>query len=425
MNKYDRSAGFFQKASGLMPGGVSSPVRAFKSVGGTPVYFESAGGSRFKDADGNTYTDYCMSWGPLILGHSHPKVIEAVCDTAKKGLSFGACCRLEIDVAEIILSVLESADRIRFVSSGTEAVMTALRLARGATGRDKIIKFEGGYHGHADAMLVKAGSGLVTLGQSSSRGVPESVAKDTIVCPFDDVAVLDDVFKKYGDDIAALIVEPVPANNGLLLQRPEWLGHLRTLTEKYGALLISDEVITGFRMRAGSYIESLGIRPDLITLGKVIGGGMPLGAVAGPERLMKKLAPIGDVYQAGTLSGNPVSLAAGKSTLQILSEGSAYEILEKLGNTLDAKMGEIAQSCGMTYIRKGSIFWLYLASGEPPRSTKAINPKSAGRYGAMHKSLLDSGIYLAPSAYEVGFLSTAHTEGDIAELADKVASALK
>jgi glutamate-1-semialdehyde 2,1-aminomutase len=421
-----RSAELYQQALTLMPGGVSSPVRAFRSVSGTPVYFRDAQGARFHDEDGNTYVDYCMSWGPLILGHSHPAVLEAVCEAATAGLSFGACSRREIELAELILSAFNTMDQLRFVSSGTEAVMTAIRLARGATGRSKILKFEGGYHGHSDSLLVKAGSGLATLGTSSSLGVPEAVASETIVCPFDHEDILNQIFTTFGPQLAAAIVEPLPANNGLLEQRPAWLRRLRDLCSRYGALLIFDEVISGFRLRFGGYGDSLGIPADLITLGKIIGGGMPVGALVGPKQLMQHLAPVGNVYQAGTLSGNPVTMAAGNATLSLLRNEEIYQQIELLGNELDRALqqGQTQLSC-IQWRRVGSIVWLHLAEGPVPRSADTILPEAIVRFKRVHGFSLDRGIYLPPSAYEVFFLSAAHAQPDMHDLAKTITEALR
>jgi len=421
-----QSKELYQKACELMPGGVSSPVRAFKSVSGTPVYYKSAQGSGFEDEDGNRYVDYCMSWGPLILGHAHPAVVEAVSKAAKDGLSYGACCRKEIDLAELVLLAFPRMEQVRFVNSGTEAVMTAIRLARGITGRTKILKFVGGYHGHSDSLLVRAGSGLVTFGTSSSQGVPDAFVAETVVCPLDNEEALETAFTAYGKDLAAAIVEPLPANNGLLEQRPEWLKKLRQLTRDHQALLIFDEVISGFRLRFGGYGDSLGVDADLVTLGKIIGGGMPVGALAGPRELMENLAPLGGVYQAGTLSGNPVSLAAGIATLELLSDEKIYEQLEALGRSLDAALQKAAADISvLKWRRLGSVFWFHLANGEVPRSADRIRPASAERYNRIHPKLLDQGIYLAPSAYEVAFLSAAHTKEEVETLAEEMVAQLK
>lgn len=412
----------FQKACLVMPGGVSSPVRAFRSVGGTPVFFRRASGARFWDEDGNEYLDFCMSWGPLILGHAHPAVTEAVQRAARDGLSYGACCAREGELAELVLDAFPRMEQVRFTSSGTEAVMTAIRLARGYTGRTKIVKFDGGYHGHSDSLLVKAGSGLATFGTSSSQGVPESLAAETLVLPFDDETLLEQTFRQWGDSIAAVIVEPLPANNGLLEQRPQWLRRLRELTSQHGALLIFDEVISGFRLRYGGYGDSLDIPADLITLGKILGGGMPAAAVIGPRRIMSSLAPLGGVYQAGTLSGNPVALSAGIATLGILKEGTIYAAMERTGQHMEAGLQEWkSRTSVMNWRRIGSIFWPYFADGPVPRTTAAISQDAVRRFNRIHPRLLDHGLYLPPSAYEVLFLSAAHTESDVTRLVNTLA----
>lgn len=415
------SADLFARARELMPGGVSSPVRAFRSVGGHPIYYRRAEAASFEDVDGNHYVDFCMSWGPLILGHAFPAVVEAVRDAAGRGLSYGACCPAEIELAERILGAFPDKQRVRFVSSGTEAVMTAIRLARGVTGRPAILKFAGGYHGHSDSLLVKAGSGLATFGTSSSLGVPQEIAGQTVVCPFDDLEQLEQVFALHGARLAAAIVEPLPANNGLLEQTPAWLQRLRKLCSQSGALLIFDEVISGFRTRFGGYGDGLGIPCDLVTLGKVIGGGMPVGALAGSAALMEQLAPEGGVYQAGTLSGNPVSLAAGIATLDQLADGAAYAGLEELGAHFDAQLHAVAGS--LQWRRCGSIIWLYLDDGPIPRRADAISSAAIDRFAPLHRSLLDQGIYLPPSGYEVFFLSTAHSPAQVESLALAVAGA--
>jgi glutamate-1-semialdehyde 2,1-aminomutase len=401
-----------------MPGGVSSPVRAFRSVGGTPVYFKRAAGSKFWDEDGQQYVDFCMSWGPLILGHAHPAVVEAVRKAAGEGLSFGACCAREIELAELVLSAFPGMSQVRFSSSGTEAVMTAIRLARGVTGRTRILKFEGGYHGHSDSLLVKAGSGLATFGTSSSKGVPESLASQTIVLPFDDTPAMERVFDEIGDSLAAAIVEPLPANNGLLEQRPEWLRTLRDLTSRTGALLICDEVISGFRLRFGGYADGQGIHADLVTLGKILGGGMPAAALVGSTAVMERLAPVGDVYQAGTLSGNPVSLAAGVATLSLLKNGEAYSQLEKLGAHLESVLRDLKGKIPILgWRRSGSILWPYLDAGDVPRAAHLIGGRAVERFNAAHAAMLDRGWYLPPSAYEVMFLSASHTTDEVEGMA--------
>jgi glutamate-1-semialdehyde 2,1-aminomutase len=414
-----RSEALFQRARQVMPGGVSSPVRAFRSVGGNPVYFVRAEGSHCVDADGNRYDDYCMSWGPLVLGHAHPAVIEAVREAAVDGLSFGACCEAEIQLAERVLRAFPTMEQVRFVSSGTEAVMTALRLARGVTGRPRILKFEGGYHGHSDSLLVKAGSGLATFGTSSSLGVPATLAEQTIVIPLDDEAALEAAFATHGAELAAAVVEPLPGNNGLLEQRPEWLRTLRRLCTEHGALLIFDEVISGFRLRFGGYGDLVGVPADIVTLGKVIGGGMPVGALAGSRAVMEHLAPVGGVYQAGTLSGNPISLAAGIATMDLLADGAVFEGMEALGGILDGRLAEHAVSRPwLRWRRVGSLIWFHLAEVEVPRRADTIDGGAIERLNLLHGPMLDRGIYLPPSAYELLFLSAAHSEEQVLRLAD-------
>ena len=406
----------YARAVEVLPGGVNSPVRAFRRVGGDPIFFRGGSGSRCIDLDGNEYTDYCLSWGPLIHGHAPAAVVEAVQRAAADGLSFGACHERELELAELVLGAVSGQRRMRAVSSGTEAVMTAVRIARAATGRELVVKFDGGYHGHADGMLVKAGSGLATQAIADSAGVPKAVAATTVVVPFDDDAAIGAVFAEFGSRIAAVVIEPLPANNGLLPQRPEYLRLVASLARRAGALLVLDEVISGFRLRYGGYGAGLGIEGDLLTFGKVIGGGMPLGAVVGAPELMDLLAPDGAVYQAGTLSGNPLSMAAGIAALRALRDDPPYEGLERLGAGLDAAIAGLGR--GDVQIRRaGSIAWLYLAPGELPRRADGIDAAAVERFGALHRPLLERGHYLPPSAYEVLFLSTAHTAEQVEALA--------
>jgi glutamate-1-semialdehyde 2,1-aminomutase len=423
--KTTKSQEWFARANRVLPGGVSSPVRAFGGVGGTPRVIASATGSTITDVDGNEYLDFVGSWGPLILGHAHPRVLDAITTTARRGTSFGAPCVSEIELAETVVARYPHVEQVRFVSSGTEAVMSAIRLARGFTGRDLVVKFSGCYHGHVDHMLVAAGSGLVTLGYPSSSGVPADFAALTRVLPLDDAAAADALFAVDGPRIAAVIIEPVPANNGLLLQRAEFLTHLRTLCDRSGALLILDEVISGFRVGAGGAAERYGVRPDLATFGKVIGGGMPVGAFAGTHEIMSKLAPLGDVYQAGTLSGNPVAMSAGLATLHELAEQDGWRRLEALGDYLERKLTPVLADAPMpaSLARIGSIFWFALFTESPPRSAEAIDARAAPAYAKLFHALLDAGISIAPSAYEVGFLSLAHTEADVDRLAAALQSA--
>jgi glutamate-1-semialdehyde 2,1-aminomutase len=424
--KRDRSAALYERACRVLPGGVSSPVRAFRSVGGTPIFFRSALGAHFTDEDGNRYLDYVMSWGPLILGHAHPAVVEAVRRTAERGLTFGAPCLAEVELAETIAQAYPGVEVVRFVSSGTEAVMAALRLARAVTGRSRVLKFEGCYHGHADPLLVKAGSGLATFGTPSSAGVPAEVARLTTVVPLDDDQALDEAFSRLGGELAAAIIEPVPANAGLLLQRREFLRHLAELTRRAGALLIFDEVISGFRLGPGGAAAELGITPDLATFGKVIGGGMPVGAYGGRREIMSQLAPLGPVYQAGTLSGNPVAMAAGLETLRVLAAEDGWSRLEEAGRRLETGVRDVLHrtAAPVSFVRHGSVFWLAMQPGDPPRRYDAIRPESAERYARFHGAMLERGVYLAPSAYEVGFLSLAHREADIGATVEALTAAL-
>lgn len=408
-----QSETLYRRACKLMPGGVNSPVRAFRAVGGTPVFYRQGQGSRFTDVDGNTFVDYVMSWGPLILGHTHPEVVEAVQRAVERGLSFGAPCEEEVLLAEKVVAFYPGCQLVRFVSSGTEAVMAAIRLARGFTGRSRILKFEGCYHGHSDSLLVQAGSGLATFGTPSSGGVPSALAELTVVVPLDDERALEEAFARYGSELACAIIEPIPANAGLLLQRRQFLEKLADLCRSSGALLIFDEVISGFRVARGGAAELFGITPDLATFGKVIGGGMPVGAFGGRREIMEQVAPLGSVYQAGTLSGNPVAMAAGLTTLRVLERENGWEKLEKLGQNLEQALSPVLSGRGQV-VRLGSIFWLYLDASLAPRRFDAIAQQAAERYRRLHRALLQRGVYLAPSAYEVGFLSLAHTGEDLA-----------
>ncbi len=422
----DRVTSLRERAQRAMPGGVSSPVRAFRAVGGNPPILASAQGAELRDTDGRRYLDLVGSWGPSILGHAHPAVVEAVARAARDGLSFGATCRLEIELAERVLARYPFAERVRFVSTGTEAVMSAMRLARGATGRSRIVKFEGCYHGHSDGLLVQAGSGLATFGTPSSAGVPPEIARLTDVLPLDDEGAAVRLFEERGGEIAAVVIEPLPANAGLLVQRREFLRTLRELTLGYGALLVFDEVISGFRVAPGGMTEKLALEPDLVALGKILGGGLPAAAYIGPARLMEQLAPSGPVYQAGTLSGNPVAMAAGLSTLAELERAGTYERLEELGAALERGLVRALERCGEpgSIARVGSILWLSLQAGPPPRAWRAVDPASAGRYARVHRELLARGVWMAPSAFEVSFLSLAHGEAHIATVVEAFEAAL-
>lgn len=407
MNRHEE---LFERAKKVIPGGVSSPVRAFKSVGGHPRYIERGEGATLIGAEGEHWTDFCLAWGPLILGHAHPAVVEAVVRTAKDGMAFGTVHKGEIALAERILAGFPGRERVRLVCSGTEAVMTALRIARGATGRPKILKFGGCYHGHGDGMLVKAGSGLVTLGVGDSAGISPSVAADTVVVPLDDEQAIDDAFARYGAELAAAIVEPMPANNGLLVQRPEWLKHLRRRCTENGSLLILDEVISGFRFGYHGYERVIDVPADLTTLGKIIGGGLPLAAVVGRAAEMDLLAPQGPVYQAGTMAGNPVAVAAGIATLDVLAQGDVYAHLDRLGKHFDTLVSPFP------WVRHGPVVWPWLGEGAPVRNDALIPSSVRAPYSKMYAAWLEAGIYMPPSAFEVGFFCAAHTTADLDRL---------
>ena len=410
----------YQRALVVAPAGVNSPVRAWKSVGSAPRYIQRAAGAYLYGEGGERWVDYCMAWGPNILGHAPPPVVEAVQRAAADGLAFGAVTRGEIDLAERILVGYPNFQRARLVCTGTEAVLTALRLARAKTGRSKILKFAGCYHGHVDSLLVKAGSGLVTFGIGDSAGISEATAAETIVAPLDDEGAIEEAFRRYGDQIAAAIIEPVPANNGLLPQRPEWHTRLRELCTQHGALLIHDEVITGFRFHYGGAGPRLGVTPDLVTLGKIIGGGMPVAAVIGPAAILDQLAPAGPVYQAGTMAGNPVAVAAGIATLDALRDGAVYTHLAALGRSFDESVADT----GLAWVRVGPVIWPWLGQGEAPRDDGLIPASVRPRFARVHHRLLDQhGIHLPPSAFEVGFFSAAHTEDQVRELALAFAAA--
>ena len=411
----EKSAKLFEKAKEYFPGGVNSPVRAFKSVYGTPLFIERGDKAHLWDADGNEFIDYCCSWGPLILGHNTPEIRQAVQDQLGKGLSFGAPTALENELAELILKNNKKIEKIRFVSSGTEAVMSAIRLARGYTKRDKIVKFEGCYHGHSDSLLVKAGSGLVTFGETSSAGVPKAFADETIVIALNDKEALEKVFADFKDQIAAVIIEGVPANNGLLIQDKDYIHFLRDITKQNGALLIMDEVITGFRLGFEGASKYYDIQPDILTYGKIIGGGMPVGAYGASKELMACISPDGAVYQAGTLSGNPVAMAAGIAALQILAQLGFYEKLEQTTQQFVQELRSYIQEKGyeVTLTTIGSIFWFAFTTKEKIQRADEIDPASMDKYKVMHRELLNRGIYFGPSGYEVGFISAAHTPEDL------------
>jgi len=407
-----KSKDLFERAQRHIPGGVNSPVRAFRAVGGTPIFFERASGAYLWDVDANRYIDYVGSWGPMLAGHTHPAVVEAVQEAASRALSFGAPTAAEVELAELLRRLLPSLDLVRLVSSGTEATMTALRLARGFTGRSLIVKFEGCYHGHADALLVKAGSGALTFGHPSSAGVPAEVAAATIVMDYNDGAQVRKLFAERGKDIAAVIVEPVAGNMNLVLPAPGFLEALREECTRHGAVLIFDEVMTGWRVAAGGAQARYGIKPDLTTLGKVIGGGLPLGAVGGRRDIMEKLAPLGPVYQAGTLSGNPIAVAAGLATLKAVSGVQAQ--VESTTRQLVEGLAAEARRARVTFSAQsiGSMFGVYFRA-DPPKSFAEVMQCDRERFNRFFHAMLRRGVYLAPSAYEAGFVSAAHREEDI------------
>jgi len=401
----------FEKAKTYFPGGVNSPVRAFKSVMGAPLFIKRGDGPYLWDEDNNKFIDFCCSWGPLILGHNNEGVRKKIEETLQHGTSFGAPTKLENELAELILSRNPYADKIRFTSSGTEAVMSAIRLARGYTKRDKIIKFEGCYHGHSDSLLVKAGSGLVTFGESSSAGVPAAFAAETLVLPLNDIAALEACIKEYGNDIACAIIEPIPANNGLLLQEKGFLTALREICTKNGILLLFDEVISGFRVAFAGAAEYYQITPDLVTYGKIIGGGLPVGAYGGKAEIMSCISPDGPVYQAGTLSGNPVAMAAGIAALEQCAQPGFYEDQEERTNYLVDKINAHANQKGYAFeiFSIGSIFWIAFSDKVVIRRADEIDSDMTP-FKILHSALLNRGIYVGPSGYEVGFVSSAHTK---------------
>ena len=420
-----RNEELFQRSQKLIPGGVNSPVRAFRSVGGTPRFFKRGQGAYLWDEDDQRYIDYVGSWGPMIAGHAHPEVIRAVQEAAAQGLSFGAPTARELEMAELLIKLVPSMEEVRLVSSGTEATMSAIRLARGFTGRSKIIKFEGCYHGHADSLLVKAGSGALTFGQPSSAGVPAEVAAHTLTLSYNDIAGVEEVFGKIGNEIACVIVEPVAGNMNLIAPKPGFLQALRTQCTKYGAVLIFDEVMTGFRVGLGCAQGLFGITPDLTTLGKVIGGGMPVGAFGGKREIMEKLAPNGPVYQAGTLSGNPVAVAAGMATLKLVQAPGFYEALAARTKSLCDGLVEVARKAGIPFSAQsvGGMFGIYF-SATPPASYAEALAGDKDAFNRFFHAMLDEGVYLAPSAYEAGFVSAAHTDADIAATLAAAARAL-
>ncbi len=411
MNQVTDSKQLFQTANRFIPGGVNSPVRAFKGVGGTPIFIDSAEGAFIVGSDGRRYIDYVGSWGPMILGHAHPEVLNAVHRAVDKGLSFGAPTEIETQMAEKLCSLVISLDLVRMVNSGTEATMSAIRLARGYTGRDKIVKFEGCYHGHSDALLVKAGSGALTLGIPSSPGVPGALAEQTLTLKYNDLESLEQTFSAFGKEIACVIVEPVAGNMNCIPPRPGFLETLRNLCTGSGSVLIFDEVMTGFRVAKGGAQEYYGVTPDLTTLGKIIGGGMPVGAFGGKQEIMQQIAPLGPVYQAGTLSGNPVAMAAGLKTLELLCAPGFYEALNASTGSLAQGLVERATSVGIPLVANqvGGLFGIFFTEAGPVSDFEGVMNCNQARFRQFFHALLDQSVYIAPSAFEAGFVSSAHT----------------
>jgi glutamate-1-semialdehyde 2,1-aminomutase len=421
-----RSAELFARAQRLLPGGVDSPVRAFRAVGGTPRFVARGKGSAIWDVDGNRYIDYLASWGPLIAGHAHPGVVAAIQEAAARGTSFGAPTEAELELAGLVKQSFPSIDLVRFVNSGTEATMSALRLARASTGRDMVLKFDGGYHGHADGLLVQAGSGPLTFGQPDSPGVPADAARKTLSVPYNDLAAVRDAFQAHLGQIATVIVEPVAGNMGVVSPDPGFLEHLRSMTREHGTLLIFDEVITGFRIALGGAQQHFRVTPDLTCLGKIVGGGLPVGAYGGRLDLMEQVSPLGPVYQAGTLSGNPLAMAAGAATLRLLSEPGVYTHLERLSARLADGVLDAARSADVAYTtnRVGSMFTGFFCAG---RVTDYASAKKADTraYARFFHAMLDRGVYLAPSQFEAGFMSLAHTDADVEATIEAAAAAFK
>jgi glutamate-1-semialdehyde 2,1-aminomutase len=421
-----RSRKLFDEAKKHIPGGVNSPVRAFRSVGGEPLFIKKAKGSRITDADGKTYIDYVLSWGPMILGHAHPRVTAALKKAIASGTSFGAPTELEITLAKMVKKAVPSIEMVRMVSSGTEATMSAIRVARGYTGRDKIVKFEGGYHGHGDCLLVKAGSGVATFGLPDSPGVPADLARLTLTVAYNDLAAIKDIASRQGEQIACIIVEPVAGNMGCVPPEPGFLAGLRQVCDQYGIILIFDEVMTGFRVAYGGAQQLYKIKPDLTCLGKVIGGGLPVGAFGGRRDIMEKVAPIGPIYQAGTLSGNPLAMTAGIETLKLLARPGAYKTLEKSSAELEQGLREAAREAGVpvTINRVGSMFTSFFTD-QKVKDFASAKTSDTVMFGNFFRAMLKNGVNLAPSQFEAAFMSLAHTRADIAKTVEAARKSLK
>lgn len=426
--QFSRSTQIMDKARSLFPGGVNSPVRSFRSVGGTPIVFSHGEGKHLFDVDGNRFTDFCASWGPLIIGYSHPAVVSAVTKQAARAMSFGAPCEAEMLLAEKMMTWVPGVEMMRFVSSGTEATMSAMRVARAATNKNKVIKFEGCYHGHCDSLLVAAGSGLATLGNPSSAGVPKGAVEDTLVAPFNDIKAVEELFSKFGNDIAAIILEPMANNMGLVKPEPGYLEFLRAITTKHGSLLIFDEVMTGFRIAKGGASERFKVDADLWAFGKIVGGGLPAAAYGGKRKFMEFVAPLGKAYQAGTLSGNPLAMVAGLATLAEMERIDAFAKLEQLGRELDNEVQKTLsrhiQSGKVFYIREASFFCFFFGTNRAPRNFQEVSQTDMATFNKVYHAWIQNGVYMGPSGYEVGFISTAHEAADFKPLVATIAEVL-
>lgn len=427
--KQENSKNIMARSQACFPGGVNSPVRSFRSVGGTPIVFSHGKGKHLTDADGNIWIDFCSSWGPLILGYSHPAIVSAIQEQAAKAITFGAPSECEVLLAEKVKEFIPKMEMLRFVNSGTEATMSAVRAARAATGKNKFVKFEGCYHGHADHFLVKAGSGLATLGNPSSAGVPLPMTQDTLTAIYNNEESISQIFSQYGNEIAAVIIEPVAANMGLVKPKPGFLQFLRKITKDHGTVLIFDEVMTGFRLAKGGCAEIFGVEPDLWTFGKIIGGGLPAAAYGGKKEIMSHISPLGKAYQAGTLSGNPLAMAAGLATLKEIERVNAAEILEEKGKILDKiveqKLTKDMEKNKVCYVRQGSFFCFFFGTNKAPENFDEVSKCDMNLFNRVYHAWLEAGIYLGPSGYEVGFLSTCIEKEDMEKMVNVVASVLE